>query len=112
MAVGLQSPRWPLLQQAEPLYRRALDAKERTLGGKHPETLISVSSLASLLQDQGKLDQAEPLLCRALDAREKTLGGEHPDTLQSVNNLASLLQAQGKFDQVSAAFRTACADMH
>ena len=35
---------------AEPLYRRALEAGERTLGKEHPNTLTSVNNLASLLE--------------------------------------------------------------
>jgi len=33
---------------AEPLYRRALEAYQRVMGPEHPDTLTSVSNLASL----------------------------------------------------------------
>ena len=38
------------LEEAEPLHRRALEARERTLGPEHPKTLKSVNNLAGLLQ--------------------------------------------------------------
>jgi hypothetical protein len=33
--------------EAEPLYRRALEASERTLGREHPDTLTSANNLAA-----------------------------------------------------------------
>ena len=81
------------LEEAAPLFRRDLEASERTLGADHPDTLASVGNLP--LQDQGQLEEAAPLFRRALEAHERTLGADHPDTLASVANLASL-QAQGQ----------------
>ena len=43
------------LSEAEVLFRHALAGCEAQLGPEHPDTLSSVSSLASLLQDQGEL---------------------------------------------------------
>jgi hypothetical protein len=34
---------------AQPLYERALEARERVLGKEHPDTLASVNNLAVLL---------------------------------------------------------------
>ena len=59
------------LNEAEPLYRRALEGREKTLGPDHLHTLISVNNLGLLLYTQGKLNEAEPLLRRALEGREK-----------------------------------------
>ena len=41
--------------EAEPLYRRALEASERVLGPEHPDTLTSVNNLAGLLRAQRRL---------------------------------------------------------
>lgn len=41
--------------------RRALEARKRVLGSEHPDTLISVDNLASVLQDQGKYDETEDM---------------------------------------------------
>ena len=49
---------WLPRREAEPLYRRAVAAKEQQLGRDHPSTLISVNNLAGLLKSQGKLDEA------------------------------------------------------
>ena len=93
--------------EAEPLYRRALEARERTLGNEHPDTLTSVNNLALLLRRTGRYDEAEPLYRRALEARERTLGNEHPDTLISVNNLAVLLDNKGRYDEAEPLYRRA-----
>ena len=86
-----------LYPAAEPLLRRALEARERVLGPEHPDTLTSVNNLAELLESKGDYAGAQPLYGRALEARERVLGPEHPDTLASVNNLAALLESKGDY---------------
>ena len=61
------------LEEAEVLYRRALEGFERVLGVDHPNTLTSVNNLGWLLQDQGKLEEAEVLYRRALEGNELQL---------------------------------------
>ena len=60
------------LDEAEPLYRRALAGREAKLGLDHSDTLTSVNNMIELLNDQGKLDEAELLYRRAL--ADPTLG--------------------------------------
>ena len=50
-------------------HRRALEARERTLGADHPSTLDSVNNLANCLKDMGQLKDAEALHRRALEAK-------------------------------------------
>jgi hypothetical protein len=38
------------LSEAEPLFLEALEARRRTLGAEHPDTLASINSMATLLQ--------------------------------------------------------------
>jgi tetratricopeptide (TPR) repeat protein len=83
---------------AEKTVKKAISARERVLGKEHSDTLISVSILASVLEDQGKYETAEEMNRRALEGREKALGKEHPDTLTSVSNLAEVLRHQGKYE--------------
>ena len=44
--------------EANLVYRRALEGRERTLGRDHPTTLCAVNNLGMLLQAQGKLAEA------------------------------------------------------
>ncbi len=71
----------------------ALEARERTLGKDHPETLGSLYTLAEHYYSIPDYAKAEPLLVRALEAKDRTLGKEHADTLVTVTNLASLYAA-------------------
>jgi tetratricopeptide (TPR) repeat protein len=92
---------------AERLNRRALEKGVKELGIQHPDTLTSVSYLASVLQCQGKYDEAERLSRRALEGYEKELGVQHPDTLTSVSYLVAVLQYQGKYDEAERLSRWA-----
>ena len=81
--------------EAEPLYREALEMDRESLGTRHPNTLIAINNLAQVLQAQGKNDEAEPLSREALEVQRQTLGDRHPNTLSSMNELGALLQAKG-----------------
>ena len=93
--------------EAEPLNREALEAKRRTHGDAHPETLTRITNLGMLLYSQGKLDEAEPLLREALEGRRRALGATHPSTLASVSNFGLLLKAKGKVKEAETFTRQA-----
>ncbi len=85
--------------EAEPMYRRALEIKEKSLGYDHPSIATSLNNLALLYKTQGIYDKAEPMYRRALEIREKSLGKDHPSVAQSLNNLATLYDTQGKYEK-------------
>ena len=89
--------------EAEPLYREALEVSRETLGSRHPDTLGSINTLGLLLKDKGDFVAAELLHREALEGRRETLGSRHPDTLGSMNNLGLLLQAKGDLEDLVAA---------
>ncbi|KAJ5565742.1 hypothetical protein N7535_007380 [Penicillium sp. DV-2018c] len=91
-------------EEAESMQRRALEAREKTLGQEHPYTLISVSNLGNVLSDQGKYEEAEEMHRRALRARMKVLR-EHPHTLNSVSYLGAVLFKQGKLEVAESMYR-------
>ncbi|KOO35380.1 tpr repeat-containing protein, partial [Chrysochromulina tobinii] len=95
------------LDEAEPLFREALEVQRATLGDWHPDTLASINNLGNLLKVQGKHDEAEPLLRQALEVQRATLGDRHPDTLGSIHNLGLLLKDQGKLDEAEPLVREA-----
>jgi tetratricopeptide (TPR) repeat protein len=92
-------------EEAEALYRRALEIGERTLGPEHSNTATALNDLAGLYSDQGRYREAEPLYRRALEIRERTLGPEHPDTAAALNNLAGLYRIQGPYEEAEALYR-------
>jgi len=89
------------LAQAKPLLEAELKSRENApdKGKDHPDTLLSVTCLAMLLQAQGNHEEAEPLYRRAMVGFEKKYGPNHRDTLISVNNLAVLLKSMKKLTE-------------
>jgi tetratricopeptide (TPR) repeat protein len=81
--------------------------RQEVLGGKHHDTIISVSYLGLVLERQGKYKRAEAMHRRALQWYEEALGREHPHTLISINNLGSVLWNQGKYKEAEAMHRRA-----
>jgi tetratricopeptide (TPR) repeat protein len=52
--------------EAEPLYRRSMAIREKTLGPDHPDVATSLNNLAGLLRTTGRYADAEPLYQRSL----------------------------------------------
>ena len=75
--------------EAEPLYREALEVQRETLGSRHQNTLKAKGDVAT----------AEPLLREALEVKRETLGSRHPSTLVSISHLSALLEAKGDLAQ-------------
>ncbi|PVH67512.1 HET-domain-containing protein [Cadophora sp. DSE1049] len=84
------------LAEAEQMYQRALQGKEKAWGSEHTSTLDTVHNLGILYKNQGKLVEAEQMYQRALQGYEKAWGPEHTSTLDTVNNLGILYKNQGK----------------
>ncbi len=87
-----------LLQDAEPLMRRALVIDEASYGLEHPKVAIRLNNLAQLLQATNRLDEAEPLGRRALEIVllfQFRTGHEHPKLNTAFGNYRGLLAAMG-----------------
>jgi CHAT domain-containing protein/Flp pilus assembly protein TadD len=93
--------------KAEPLYKEALEIRQKVLGREHPDTAQSLNNLALLYQAMGDYAKAEPLLTEALEIRQKVLGREHPDTAQCLNNLAALYWVMGDYAKAESLFKEA-----
>jgi tetratricopeptide (TPR) repeat protein len=81
--------------EALPLLERTRDACVSRLGPDHPQTLLTMNSLA-LACWAGKLDRSVPLFEETLRLREAALGPNHPDTLVTMVNLGVNYRAVGK----------------
>jgi tetratricopeptide (TPR) repeat protein len=95
------------LDEAEQMYQRALQGKEKAWGPEHTSKLNTVNNLGILYADQGKLDEAEQMYQRALQGYEKAWGPEHTSTLDTVNNLGNLYTVQGKLDEAEQMYQQA-----
>jgi len=95
------------LVEAEQMYQRALQGKEKALGSEHTSTLGTVNNLGLLYTNQGKEVQAKQMYQRALHGKEKVLGSDHTSTLDTVNNLAILYADQGQMVEAEQMYQRA-----
>ncbi len=93
--------------EAQAIVARQLDIRRRVLGDEHPDTLLSINNMGSLLTVLDKLSQAEPYLREALEARRRVLGDEHPATYITINGMGYLLRVQGKQAEAEVYYREA-----
>ena len=65
------------IQEAEAIYWRALEGKEKAWRPEQSDLLY---------RDQGKIQEVKAMYRRALEGREKAWGPEHTSTLDTVNS--------------------------
>src|SRR6202046_2427742 len=94
------SPEAVATQTAE--LEQAVDADERTLGAKHPDTLTARAALARGYLFSGRSAEAVTLLETNVPACEGVLGLDHADTLQSRNDLAVSYRSTGRSADAAA----------
>jgi serine/threonine-protein kinase len=94
--------------EAEPLFRRALDMFRTVLGDDHEDTATCMRDLGRVLHYQDRLDEAEPLYERALAIHRARLGRVHRDVGRSLFNLAAIRRETGRLDRAEADLREAC----
>lgn len=84
-------------QSAELRYRQASQISEKFLGPKHPDTIISIHGLSTVLRQQAKYPEAELRQRQILDSSIQIQGRTHPGTLAVMNGLAELLRQSGRY---------------
>ena len=77
--------------EAEPLFRQALEIHEKTIGTAHPGYAIDLNNLGQLLRAMGQFDEAEPLYVEALGILRAKLGPDHPNTKKAEAYYAAFL---------------------
>ncbi len=93
---------------AEPLYRRALQIKEKAVGLDSVELLTELSNLGNCYRSQGKLAQAQESFDRALRLVKESALTEFQKA-EFFNNLALLYVAQRKYSQAETLYKRAVA---
>ena len=73
------------------------------------EALNAVTSLARMLQAQGRFAEAEPLYRQSLAKHRGLFGSDNVEVSTSLRNLAALLMAQGKLSDAEPLYREALA---
>ena len=57
---------------------KTLEARQRTLGSEHPNTLMAMNNLANSYSHLGRHREAMELMEKTFEASQRTLGSEHP----------------------------------
>jgi len=78
--------------EAEALYRRAIELTARKHGPDHPDAAVCLANLAGLYQAQHRHVEAEPLYRKAVEILGKTLGDDHASMATLLENYASNLR--------------------
>ena len=97
------------IDEAEPLYRRAL-----RIFGRHPhrdgnELAVTLSGLAAVRHAKGHPAEAARLYQRALVIRRRLLPAGHPLIAATLHSLAVLYEAQGRHQRAARLIRSAMA---
>ena len=87
---------WDNYDEAETLYRRALETADRIYTGPNLELGLLLNNFARVLYDQKKLAQAEEMYLRAIEVLEMAVGREHHKLATPRRNLARLYEEQQK----------------
>jgi serine/threonine protein kinase/Tfp pilus assembly protein PilF len=94
-----------LYPRAQPLLERSADVRRRVLGPRNPDTLVSMSDLAWVLQEEGHYAEAEKLYRETLTIQRRVLGPEHTDSLSSMSDLALVLHYEGHDAEADKLYR-------
>jgi serine/threonine protein kinase len=91
-----------LLAEAEPHIVRALEIHQNLFGPDHDQTTRSLTLLAHLWINQGRLDRAEQAHRQVLASLRRTRGDHDRDTYAVMTNLALVLRNQDKLDEAAS----------
>lgn len=83
--------------EAERLFKIALQTSQLLLGSEHLETLAILNNLADLYDNLGNHKAAEEVTLRVLRLRQEKLGPDHALTLSTMNGLAGTYEAMGRY---------------
>jgi tetratricopeptide (TPR) repeat protein len=81
--------------------KESYSERQRILGLDDPNTLNSLSLLASTYRNQGRWKEAEELDVQVMETSKRVLGAEHPSTLTSMANLAHTFHKQGRNEEAT-----------
>ncbi|XP_062337930.1 tetratricopeptide repeat protein 19, mitochondrial [Osmerus eperlanus] len=82
--------------QATRDYQSALKICQEEQGETHPQSIVLLSDLATILDQQGRYDEALPLVKKAVDLSR---AAGHPDQHVLMGNMAGILLHQGHLDE-------------
>ncbi|XP_072324645.1 tetratricopeptide repeat protein 19, mitochondrial isoform X1 [Scyliorhinus torazame] len=92
------------LELAESLYEKALAISRQVQGETHPQTVVLMNDLATVLDMKGHHERAYDYVRRASDLARET---SHPDEYVILNNLARVLMHKGRYSEAKLVYEEA-----
>uniref|UniRef100_A0A8C3JR00 Tetratricopeptide repeat protein 19, mitochondrial n=1 Tax=Calidris pygmaea TaxID=425635 RepID=A0A8C3JR00_9CHAR len=92
------------LPVAEKMYEKALQISNDVQGETHPQTVVLMNDLATVLDAQGRYDEAYSYVKRAAELAKET---QHPEEHMVLNNLAAILMHKEDFLQAKQVYKEA-----
>lgn len=92
------------LDQARQDYQTALEICRQEQGDTHPQTLVLMSDLATILDLQGQHDEALVLVQQAVELGR---AAEHPDQHVLLGNMAGVLMHTGRLEEAVRVYQEA-----
>ncbi|KAJ7416436.1 Tetratricopeptide repeat protein 19, mitochondrial [Willisornis vidua] len=92
------------LPAAQKMYEKALQIANDVQGETHPQTVVLMNDLATVLDAQGHHDQAYSYVQRAAELARET---QHPEEHMVLNNLAAILMHKEDFLQAKQVYKEA-----
>ena len=97
--IGITYDRLGLFEEAQAQLERALQVRRQALGPEAPETLGTMTALASTLVRRGQYQAALTIYQQVLEIQRRTLGAEHPDRLAVMQDVGWLVAQGGKREE-------------
>ncbi|NXX50614.1 TTC19 protein, partial [Tricholaema leucomelas] len=92
------------LPMAQKMYEKALQISTDVQGETHPQTVVLMNDLATVLDAQGHYDEAHSYVKRAAELAKET---QHPEEHMVLNNLAAILMHKEDFLQAKQVYKEA-----
>uniref|UniRef100_A0A8C4UZY9 Tetratricopeptide repeat protein 19, mitochondrial n=1 Tax=Falco tinnunculus TaxID=100819 RepID=A0A8C4UZY9_FALTI len=92
------------LSVAQKMYEKALQISNDVQGETHPQTVVLMNDLATVLDAQGRYDEAYSYVKRAAELAKET---QHPEEHMVLNNLAAILMHKDDFLQAKQVYKEA-----
>ncbi len=95
------------IDEAEDLFRRALEIRRELHGDEHPQVATGLNDLGVALYARGELDAAEVPLRQALELHRRLLGANHPHLAITLSSLGVLRLAQADHEEAAELLESA-----
>lgn len=91
-------------EEAEKLYKEAIEIRKKVFGELHPEYRNAVGNLGILYVELGRYLEAEPLFILSRDLCKRQFGENNAKCFSSMNNLAELYRNLNRYEEAQALY--------